>query len=126
MNRIMTVVLNNEAQLEYDRDKPLPDHQALYLDKMDLKMDGGITIGEEHIENPDLNQRVQFVAANLGHALKTNQESLMASLTTYIAVRMPELKQLRYTEHDNGMEIDLNFDKPYVKEVLVPFPKKLN
>jgi hypothetical protein len=123
---MMTVVLNNEPQLEYDRDKPLPDHQALYLDKMDEKMNAGITIGEEHIDNPDLNQRIQFVAANLGHALKNDEEALMASLTTYIATRLPELKQIRFTEVDDGIEIDLNFDKPYAKEVLVPFPKKLN
>ena len=42
MNNIMAVFLNGIAQLEYDRDKLLPDHQAAYLDKMDARMDAGI------------------------------------------------------------------------------------
>ena len=53
MSNIMAVMLNGIAQLEYDRDKLLPDHQAAYLDKMDTKMDDGIVLDEETITNPD-------------------------------------------------------------------------
>jgi hypothetical protein len=31
MSHIMAVLLNGLAELEYDRDKPLPDYQAIYL-----------------------------------------------------------------------------------------------
>ena len=45
MKTIFAVLLNGIAQIEYDRNKPLPDYQAAYLDKMDKKMDAGILIG---------------------------------------------------------------------------------
>ena len=57
MSNIMAVLLNGIAQLEYNRDTPLPVHQAAYLDKMDRKMDAGIDIGGETVHNPDINQR---------------------------------------------------------------------
>lgn len=123
---MLTVIFNDNPELEYDHDKPLPDHQALYLDRMDEKMDEGIVIGDEKIINPDLNQRVQFVAANLAHAIRNNDEPAMASLCSYIANRMPTLLQLRIKEHEDSLEIDFNFDKPYTAEVLVAPPTRLN
>ena len=71
MSNIMAVLRDGIAQLEYDRNRPLPVHQAAYLDKMDARMDEGILVGEETIESPELNQRAQFVAGNLVHAFNT-------------------------------------------------------
>ena len=126
MSNVMAVLLDGVAQLEYDREKLLPDHQAAYLDKMDEKMDRGISIGEEQIENPDTNQRAQFVAANLAHALQSNHETMMASLCTWLAARVPNLKQLRVNAKDDGMEIDFDYEKPYVQEIMVAPPTRLN
>ena len=126
MKPILTVLFNNNPELEYDRNKPLPDHQALYLDKMDEKMNKGISIGDEQIENPDAGQRAQFVAANLAHALQSGHEAVMASLCTYLAMRMPDLLQLRIQSKDDGMEIDFDYEQAYVKEVLVAPPTRLN
>ena len=56
MSNIMAVLRDGIAQLEYDRNRPLPVHQAAYLDKMDARMDEGILVGEETIESPELNQ----------------------------------------------------------------------
>lgn len=126
MNNILTVLFNNAPELEYDRDKPLPDHQTLYLEKMDEKMRKGISIGDEQIKNPDSHQCARFVAANLAHALQSNHESMMASLCTYLAVRVPGLKQLRINSNDNGMEIDFDYDKSYAKEIMVAPPTRLN
>lgn len=55
MNDILTILFNNNPKLEYDHNKPLPDHQALYLDKMNEKMGKGISIGGEQIETRMLN-----------------------------------------------------------------------
>jgi hypothetical protein len=121
MSNIMAVLLNGIAQLEYDRDKPLPDHQALYLDKMDTRMDEGILIGDTRIKNPDINQRAQFVAANLVHAIKDDQESLAASMCTYLANRLPDLKQVRIDDSNADVTIDLIFDEEYKKQVAVQF-----
>jgi hypothetical protein len=121
MCHIMAVLLNGLAQLEYDRKKPLPDYQALYLDKMDARMDEGIRIGEASIVNPDRNQRAQFVAANLLHAIRNNDEPLAAALCSYLAVRLPELKQVRIEEDRQDVSIELVFDEDYRTQVAVPF-----
>jgi hypothetical protein len=121
MSHIMAVILNGLAELEYDREKPLPDYQAVYLDRMDTRMDAGIRIGEESIVNPDRNQRAQFIAANLLHAIRNNDEPLAAALCSYLAVRLPELQQVRIEEDQQDVTIELIFDEEYRKQVAVPF-----
>jgi len=121
MSNMMAVFLNGIAQLEYDRDKLMPDHQAAYLDKMDTKMDAGIFLDGQTIANPDLNQRTRFAAANLAAALKNNDESVAAAMCSYMAIRMPELKQVKIEDDDGEISIELIFDKEYRKQVAVDF-----
>ena len=123
MSNLLGVLINGIAQLEYDRDKPLPDHQAVYLEKMDEKMKLGIEIGNELIENPDINQRAQFVAANLLNAMQTGNEEMSAALCTWLANRLPDLKQVKYTENGEEVSIDLVFDEDYGKQAAVSFSK---
>lgn len=123
MSDIMGVLLNGIAQLEYDRDKLLPEHQAAYLDRMDSKMDAGILIGEEVVKNPDLNQRAQFAAANLAHALNARDESLAAAMCSYLAIRLPDLKQVLIEERAGQISVELVFDKAYRKQVAVEFTR---
>lgn len=117
----MAVLLNGVAQLEYDRNKPLPAHQAAYLDRMDATMDDGIRLDDEVVRNPDRNQRARFAAANLVHALKRDDEPMAAALCSYLAVRLPELKQVRIEEAAAGVSIELVFDEEYRRQVAVPF-----
>ena len=117
----MAVFLNDIAQLEYDRNMLMPDHQAAYLDKMDTKMDDGIFLGGETITNPDQNQRIQFAAANLASALKNDDESMAAAMCSYMAIRMPELKQVKIEDNDGEISIELIFDEEYRKQVAVDF-----
>lgn len=119
MSTIMAVLLNGIAELEYDRNKILPDYQAAYLDKMDMQMDEGIQIGEELIARPDLNQRAQFISANLVHSIKTNDEPKAAALCTYLAVRIPDLKQVKIEDRDGEVSVELVFDQEYRKQVAV-------
>lgn len=120
----MAVILNGIAQLEYDRDKPLPPHQGAYLDKMDEKMGRGIQIGEETIADPDESQRAQFVAANLVHAIKSDDEAMAAALCSWLADRLPDLQQVKIDESESGeISIDLVFDEVYRKQVAVELPK---
>jgi hypothetical protein len=119
MGNFFAVLLNGIAQLEYDRDKPLPPYQAAYLDEMDAKMEAGIMLGDETIENPDINQRAQFVAANLLNAMKSNDETLSAALCTWLANRMPDLKQVKINEEGEKVSIDLVFDEAYGKQTAV-------
>ena len=130
MDNIMAVTLNGVAQLEYNRDKALPAQQELYLDKMDEKMDIGIFVSDATIPNPDVNQRAQFVAGNLAHAILSDDEAMCAALTAYLASRLPELKQVKITnntaaadgdEQANAVSIELVFDEAYQKQVEVKF-----
>jgi hypothetical protein len=122
MSNIMAVMLNGIAQLEYDRDRLLPDHQAAYLDRMDTKMNDGIILGTQTITNPDQHQRTQFAAANLVHALKTDDESMAAAMCSYLAIRLPELKQVRIEDNAGEVSIELVFDEDYRRQVAVDFP----
>ena len=121
MSNIMAVLLDGIAQLEYDRDKPLPVHQAAYLDKMDARMDAGILVGEQVIDSPDLNQRAQFVAGNLVHALNTGDEQLAGAMCSWLALRLPDLKQVRIQTDAGEVSIELVFDEAYRKQVAVDF-----
>jgi hypothetical protein len=121
MSNMMAVFLNGIAQLEYDRNKLMADHQAAYLDKMDAKMDAGIFLDGETITNPDQNQRTRFAAANLASALKNNDESIAAAMCSYMAIRMPELKQVKIEDDDGEISIELIFDEDYRKQVAVDF-----
>ena len=120
-SNILAIILDGIAQLEYDRNKPLPDHQALYLDKMDQKMDEGIQVGDTKLSKPDLNQRAQFVAANLANAIINNEEAMSSALCSYLANRIPELKQVKILNNNGEITIDLVFDEEYAKQVPVKF-----
>jgi hypothetical protein len=121
MNNIMAVFLNGVAQLEYDRDRLLPDHQAAYLDKMDARMDAGILIGNKTVTEPDQNQRTQFAAANLAHALHAEDEAVAAAMCSYLAIRLPELKQVLIRDDGGEISIEFIFDEPYRRQVAVEF-----
>ena len=121
MSNIMAVLLDGIAQLEYDRDMPLPVHQAAYLDRMDTRMDEGILVGDETIASPDLNQRAQFVAGNLVHALNTGDEQLAGAMCSWLALRLPDLKQVRIQTDAGEVSIELVFDEAYRKQVAVDF-----
>jgi hypothetical protein len=123
MNRLLGVLLNGVAQLEYDRDKPLNDYQTAYLDDMDRKMDDGIQIGDAQLDNPDQSQRNQYIAANLLHAMRSGDEAMTSALCTYLATRIPDMKQLRYTEDGGEVTIEMIFDEDYRKQVAVGFQR---
>ena len=121
MSNIMAVLLDGIAQLEYDRDMPLPVHQAAYLDRMDTRMDEGILVGDETIASPDLNQRAQFVAGNLVHALNTGDEQLAGAMCSWLALRLPDLKQVRIQTDAGEVSIELVFDEAYRRQVAGDF-----
>ncbi len=122
MNKLMAVLWNGIAEIEYDRTKPLPDYQDAYLDKMDRKMAAGIDLDGRLVASPDLGQRAQFVAANLAHALKSGNEPVAAAMCTWLAARMIDLQQVKISAAaDQELSIELVFDEPYVKQVPVSF-----
>jgi hypothetical protein len=123
MSSKLAVVLNGTLQLEYHRDKPLPDAQQQFLDRMDQFMDDGIALGGERVAAPDQLQRAQFVANSLIQSLHDDNESLAAASCAYLAIRIPELRQVKATEVNEQRSIDMVFDKDYIPEQPIKFVK---
>ena len=123
MSELMVVLLNGEALFEYDRTKPLPDEQRQYLDRMDRQMDEGITLGAEKIDNPDQQQRAQFVALTLLTAIEQDNDAVIAAMNSYLAVRYPDLKQVKADTDKNNKKVmfDLIFDQEHKNQVKVSF-----
>ena len=86
-------------------------------------MDAGIVADDATIRNPDLNQRAQFIAANLVGAMKSNDEEMTAALCTWLANRLPDLKQVKIDDEGDRIAIDLVFDEAYAKQAAVSFSK---
>ena len=119
-NTLMAVLLNGVAQLEYDRSRALSDYQNDYLENMDRKMDNGIVVGDKTVENPDVMERVKFVTGNLLHAIKADDEAMSAAFCSYIATRMPDLKQVKITDINDEISIELVFDQEYRRQLSIP------
>ena len=121
MSNILAILINDIAQLENDRDKPLTDYQETYLNSMDEKMASGISIDGTFIKEPDTNQKIQFITANLVNAMKSDDEGMSSALCSYIATRLPDLKQIKIMDSDEGITIDLVFDDDYKGQAQVAF-----
>jgi len=123
MSDSMVVLVNGEALIEYDRTKLLPEQQKEYLDRMDQKMDQGITLGTDIIAEPDQQQRAQFVAFTLLNAIEEDNEAVIAAMSSYLAVRYPDMKQVKADRDEQSRKImfDLVFDQEHKNQVKVSF-----
>lgn len=119
----MVVLINGEALFEYDRTKVLPEQQKNYLDRMDQKMKSGIQLGDENVVNPDQQQRAQFVALTLLKAVEKDDEATIAAMSAYLAVRYPDLKQVKADTDQESHKVmfDLIFDQEHKNQVKVSF-----
>jgi hypothetical protein len=118
---MLTVVMDGQAVIEYDRRKPLASRQRLFLDHMDRDMDSGFNLDGRQEASPDLLTRARFVATSLVQALEAQNDSVAAATCAYLALRLPALKQVRANRKDGQMHIDLVFDEPHVQTQTVHF-----
>jgi hypothetical protein len=121
MRYTLAILLNGIAQIEYDRNVPLDPKQADYLEVMDKKMDAGITVGEQHIQSPTADQKAEFVASNLYHAIRGDNEGMASAMSTYLAVRIADLKQVKLSDSNGDVAIELVYDEAYSGQVAVTF-----
>jgi len=115
----MQVFVNGQSQIEYDRSKSLPEKQLEYLEKMDQEMSAGFELAGEQIKDPDLLQRAQFVAGYLSQALFSENDAMIAASCSWLAMRLSDLKQVKITQEDDQISIDLVFDETRVNQVKV-------
>lgn len=116
---VMQVLVNGQPQIDYDRNKPLHEQQQKYLNKMDEGMDKGITLDNEFIEKPDLLQRARFVASYLSEALLEDNEQMIAASTSWLALRLPDMKQIKIIKEAQSISIEMVFNEEQVNQVKV-------
>jgi hypothetical protein len=121
MSDKLVIMFNGQATVEYDRSKRLPGHQRQYLDKMDSDMDAGIDLAGDRIDSPDAIQRAKFVAMHLVQALMDEQDGMIAAGCAYLAIRLPDLKQVKVIQQDEDLVLDLIFNPAAENQVVVQF-----
>lgn len=110
------IVVNGSPILEFDRSKPVPGQQRRYLENMDARMNAGIHLDGQFLTNPDPVQRSHFVANSLVNALFQENYSLAMALCTWLALRIPDLQQVKAIgDIETDMGIELIFDRDYQK-----------
>ena len=118
---LLIVQVNGTPMLEYDREKTLTSAQQQSLILMEEKLSHGLSLGNEQVTNPSLEQRVEFVAANLISAILNDEEVLAAASCAYIARALPDLKQIKALEKNGEVSIELIFDREYQPEEKLNF-----
>lgn len=121
MSQVVAVLVNGKSIIEYDRSKSLTERQQEYLDKMDSQMDLGISLAGQSISRPDTIERARFIASMLIQAIEEDDEPRIAATCSYLAERLPELKQVRANLQGGAHTIDLVFDRELNNQVQVEF-----
>ena len=103
---ILTVFINNEIVLEFDKSLTLEDMQLKFLDRMDADMDKGIKIRGELLKQPDSHQRIVFVAMNLIKALQQNHDAAKSVSCAYLVNRHPDLLEVHANDQSGAVDID--------------------
>lgn len=111
MSEKVAFLLDGQEVLTYDRSITLTQNQKGYLDDMEQTLNEGFFLSGERVENPDLEQKTQFVALNLVQALQKEDDKTAIILFSYLVDRMPELKQAKAKIKDTqaGSQIGVEF-----------------
>ncbi len=111
MSKIVKLIINDLATLEYDKAVDLPNNQLQYLEMMDKKMEEGVVLGDEFITKPDNIQKSQFVALNMLALLDKNEEQEAIAMFTYLVNYLSELKQVKVKGTAGKYKIEFVFYK---------------
>lgn len=104
-------LLDGQEVLTYDRSQALPEKQREYLDILDKQMDEGFVLADQKIDRPNLQQKTQFIAFNLVHALSKEDDNSAIIMFTYLVNRLPDLKQAKakVKDSDTGQQVGVEF-----------------
>lgn len=111
MRSLLTVQVENEVVLEFDRNTRLPGRQRDFLDKMDEDMDQGIEMSGYTISQPDTLERARYVTMHLLQALDNGDQGMISAACSYLIQRVPALShiQVKY-DNQNDRHFELIFD----------------
>lgn len=111
MPNLLSVYINGNKILDYDKTARQPGQQRKFLDGMELDMDEGIELNGEMIDSPNQMQRANYVAMSLIYGIEKNSEGMISATCGYLASRLPELKQIRAIEDGAEITLDLIFNE---------------
>jgi len=120
-SNLLVIHVNGTPMLEYDRDMQLSTQQEQSLKLMEEKLDQGFNLGNQHISHPKLEQKIEFVTANLISAILNDEEILAAASCAFVAHALQELKQIKAIESDGEISIELIFDREFQVEEKLNF-----
>lgn len=125
----LVVLLDDSPALEFNHAAEVPAQQLEYLEAMDRRMDGGFSLDEQFIAEPDIDTRVRFVAQTMAQALLAGNDKLAIALCTWLGTRRPTLKQVHIEGTALGAKVDLDYEQAYeapapAEQVVQFFPNK--
>lgn len=118
---LLSIVVNDELVLQYDRNQDLPEHQQQHLDILDNKFDQGIELQGKFLDNPTIEQRAQYMSLSLMEGIMYQEDPKAAVSMAWLATRLPELKQLKVFVDTEGSQFELIFDREYEPHQVVQF-----
>ena len=118
------VVLNKNKVLEFHRNRPLNDKQIDDLKRADSKLSSGIQLGNQYIKQPTDSDKAVFMSIKLIEALCEDKDPIAAISCAYLATRYPLLKQLRATNEDHQISIELINDEEFSESTPLTFIDK--
>lgn len=111
MTQVLMVTINGELALNYDRNRRIPGRRRDFLDFMDRDMDAGIQWGGQRIERPNAQQRARYISMHLVRALLDRKQAQIAAMSTYLAHRHVNLKEVRAEESGNEVRVELIYEE---------------
>ena len=119
MSDKVAFLLEGQEVLSYDRLQTLPEQQREHLERLDAQLDEGFVLIDKKIELPNMQQKTQFIALNLVHALSKNDDNNAIMMFSYLVTRMPDLKQAKAKIKDSqeGQQIGVEFIFDEIKSI---------
>lgn len=107
MEKLLTIFINDVAVFDCDREQLLDDQKLAFFDKMDADMAQGIKLKGELIKRPNTEQCTRFVIMNLVKALQQENSASIFATSAYLTNRLPELIEVRVSDGEDSINIDL-------------------
>ena len=117
----LVIVINSKKEFEYFRDRSLNDKQLRDIEKVELKLNQGIQLGSNFIQNPSDSDKALFLAMQLISSIEQNDDQKIALICAYLATRYPQLKQIKISRRDDDLSIELINDKTFIDQTPIKF-----
>lgn len=111
MTNQLSIYINGNKIIAYDKNNRLPGKQRQFLDNMDLDMNEGIELNRKMIDSPNQMQRANYVIMSLLYAIENKNEEIISATCAYLINRLPELKQIQATKKGDEISLDLIFNE---------------